>query len=79
MKKKNKQFPIQKTFDHHIYLFEFKMDKTAQEAMAQIHKNKYYEPYLLENKPITLIGANFSSEEKAVDEWISEQLIVNSE
>ncbi|MEM7532377.1 MAG: AAA family ATPase [Chloroflexota bacterium] len=64
--------------DNHIYLFEFKINKTAQEAMDQIHDKKYYEPYLLENKPITLIGANFSSTEKAVDDWISEQLAVDS-
>ncbi|MEM7535593.1 MAG: AAA family ATPase [Chloroflexota bacterium] len=61
-----------------IYLFEFKLNKTAQEALDQIHAKKYYEPYLLEGKPITLIGANFSSDEKTVDDWISEELIVDS-
>jgi len=58
--------------DDHIYLFEFKIDKTAQEAMDQIHNQKYYEKYLLDNKPITLVGANFSSEKKTVEKWIVE-------
>ena len=60
--------------DEHIYLFEFKIDKTAQDAMDQIHKQKYYEKYLLENKPITLVGANFSSEKKMVEKWLVESI-----
>jgi len=66
------------TLDEHIYLFEFKIDKTAQEAMDQIHKQKYYEKYLLENKPITLVGANFSSEKKTVEKWLVENIEANS-
>ncbi|MEM7535599.1 MAG: PD-(D/E)XK nuclease domain-containing protein, partial [Chloroflexota bacterium] len=64
--------------DNHIYLFEFKLDKTAQDALNQIHQKKYYQKYLLDKKPITLIGANFSSTEKTVDEWICEELTVDS-
>ena len=67
--------------DEHIYLFEFKIDKTAQDAMDQIHKQKYYEKYLLDKKPITVVGANFSSEKKTVEKWLVEsvQLAVDSE
>ena len=66
------------TLDDHIYLFEFKIDSTAQEALDQIHQQKYYQKYLLEQKPITLVGANFSSSERTVDAWVREELAVDS-
>ncbi|MEM7132578.1 MAG: AAA family ATPase [Chloroflexota bacterium] len=56
----------------HILLFEFKIDKNAQEAPQQIKENKYYEKYQLHNKEMTLIGANFNSQTRTVDDWISE-------
>ena len=43
------------TLDDHIYLFEFKFNKTAQEALDQIHERQYYEKYLSQPKPITLV------------------------
>ncbi|MEM7534402.1 MAG: AAA family ATPase [Chloroflexota bacterium] len=60
------------TLDDHIYIFEFKFNKTAKEALAQIHQRKYYQKYLSHAKPITLVGANFSQAAKGVDEWLSE-------
>ncbi len=56
----------------HILLFEFKLDKSAEEALQQIKKNQYYQKYRLHNKQMTLIGANFNSARRTVDEWVSE-------
>lgn len=56
----------------HILLFEFKIDQDAQTALQPIKTNQYYQKYRLHNKPITLIGANFSSASRTVDDWISE-------
>jgi len=67
------------TLDDHIYLFEFKFNKTAQEALDQIHQQQYYEKYLSQSKPITLVGANFSSTAKGLDGWKSEELTVENE
>ena len=45
----------------HIYIFEFKLNGTADEAMAQIRDKRYYEPYLDDERPITLVGVEFSA------------------
>ncbi|MEM7536460.1 MAG: PD-(D/E)XK nuclease domain-containing protein [Chloroflexota bacterium] len=66
------------TLDDHIYLFEFKFNKTAQEALDQIHERQYYEKYLSQPKPITLVGANFSTAAKGLDEWKSEHLTIEA-
>jgi hypothetical protein len=55
----------------HIYLFEFKLDGTAEEALAQIKTNRYYERYQSSAKQILLVGANFSTEKRRVDGWTS--------
>lgn len=56
----------------HILLFEFKIDKSAQATLQQIKTNQYYEKYRLRNKKMTLVGANFNSTTRAVDDWVSE-------
>ena len=53
-----------------IYIFEFKLNKSAEEALKQIYDNKYYEEYLGSNKKIILIGINFSSKERSVADYL---------
>jgi Predicted AAA-ATPase/PD-(D/E)XK nuclease superfamily len=53
-----------------IFIFEFKFNKTAQEALDQIHNKKYADKYRASNKPITGIGLNFDSTERQIDGWI---------
>lgn len=55
--------------DKYIYLFEFKLDKSAAEALQQIKTNAYYQKYHHKSKPLTLIGANFDSTKRQVTEW----------
>ena len=62
------------TLEDQIYLFEFKINKNAQEALDQIHEKKYYEKYLAQSKPITLVGASFSTAARGLDDWKSEKL-----
>jgi hypothetical protein len=57
-----------------IYIFEFKFNKTAEEAITQIKKNKYADKYRAANKTITGIGVNFSSDKKQIDGWVEENL-----
>ncbi|MEM7127891.1 MAG: ATP-binding protein [Chloroflexota bacterium] len=52
-----------------IYLFEFKLNKSAEEAMAQIKQHRYYQKYQLRGKPIICIGANFDTKTRTVDDW----------
>ena len=52
-----------------IYLFEFKLNKSAEAALNQIKETEYYQKYQLKGKPLTLIGANFDSSQRKVSEW----------
>ena len=45
-----------------VYVFEFKLDDTAQSALRQIDERGYYEKYLRAGKRLTLVGAAFDSE-----------------
>ena len=58
----------------HIFIFELKVDKSAQQALEQIKEKGYAEPYLPQQKIIFLIGINFSSVERNVNECVFEQL-----
>jgi len=58
----------------HIYIFEYKMNQSADIAIAQLKEKGYATPYLSDGKPITLIGINFSKEERNIVEWKEELL-----
>ena len=58
----------------YVYVFEFKYNGTAEEAMAQIKEKNYAQPFMASGKKIALIGANFSGETRNIDgrkiEWL---------
>ena len=58
----------------YVYVFEFKYNGTAEEAMSQIKEKNYAQPFLASGKKIALIGANFSGEKRNIDEYLSEWL-----
>ena len=49
-----------------------KLNKTAADALTQIKEKRYHEKYLASGKRITLVGINFSSESRTIDDWKSE-------
>lgn len=55
--------------DHYVYIFEFKLDGTAGEALKQIDERGYARPYLDDPRKLYRIGVNFSSETGTVDDW----------
>ena len=55
-----------------IFLFEFKLDGSADDALQQIVDTDYHRKYQLHGKPITLIGANFDSSQRRIVEWQSQ-------
>ncbi len=57
-----------------IYIFEFKLNVSAEVAMKQIVDMKYYEPYLERGKTIMLIGVNFSTKEKNIADYVFKNL-----
>ena len=52
-----------------VYIFEFKLDDSADAALQQIRDKGYAKEYQADSRTIHLIGANFSSEEGTVNEW----------
>ncbi|MCQ2315056.1 MAG: ATP-binding protein [Bacteroidales bacterium] len=59
---------IVETADY-IYIFEFKLDGTAAEALKQIDDKGYAEPYAADSRKLFKIGVGFSSEKKNIVEW----------
>ena len=57
-----------------IFLFEFKMNETAEMAIQTIKDRHYAESLRHRNKPITAIGVSFSVKTKGVAEWKQEEL-----
>ena len=53
----------------YIYLFEFKVDKSADEALQQIKEKGYDKPFVTDPRPTVLIGVNFSSETRGIEKW----------
>lgn len=53
----------------YIYIFEFKLDGTAAEAMNQIEEKGYAKEYEADNRTIYKIGAVFSSETGTIEDW----------
>lgn len=59
---------IVETSDY-IYIFEFKLDGTAAEALKQIEDKGYAEPYAADARKLFRIGVGFSSGMKNISEW----------
>lgn len=53
----------------YVYIFEFKLDGTAQEALQQIEDRGYAKAYLADQRPVYCIGASFSSKTGTIEEW----------
>ena len=53
----------------YIYIFEFKLDGTAEEALAQIESQGYARPYEADNRELFKIGTVFSSETGTISDW----------
>lgn len=53
----------------YVYIFEFKLDGSAAEALQQIEDRGYATEYAASGKPIHKIGINISSETGTVAEW----------
>ena len=53
----------------YIYLFEFKLDKSADEALAQIEEKQYALPFANDPRKLYKIGVSFSSETRRIESW----------
>ena len=53
----------------YVYIFEFKLDGSAQEALRQIEEKGYARPYATDSRKLFRIGVNFSSETGTISEF----------
>jgi hypothetical protein len=50
-------------------IFEFKLDGTADEALAQIEEKGYARPYEADSRKLFKVGIVFSSETGTINGW----------
>ena len=55
-----------------VYIFEFKLDGTADEALQQIEEKGYAREYESDGRTLYRIGAVFSSETGTIEDWKTE-------
>ena len=58
--------------DRHIWIFELKVDRSAEDALQQIEERGYARKYSYLMKPemkVHKVGISFSSSEKRITEW----------
>ena len=53
----------------YVYIFEFKLDGTADEALQQIEDKGYAREYDSDKRQVFKIGASFSSETGTIGDW----------
>ena len=58
--------------DKYVYIFEFKLNGTADEALQQIEDRGYALPYASDTRTVYKIGCSFSSETGTIEEWKTE-------
>lgn len=59
--------------DKYIYVMEFKLDGTAEEAIKQINDKQYVIPFASDKRKLYKIGVNFSKTIKGIERWIVEE------
>ena len=59
--------------DADVFVFEFKLHGTAEEALQQIHDTEYAAPFLDDPRRLTLIGAAFDPAARNLGRWLIEK------
>lgn len=54
----------------HIFVFEFKLNGSAEEALKQIDEKGYLIPYKLDGRNLVKVGVNFSKETRNIERYI---------
>ena len=56
-----------------IYIMEFKLNGTAEDALQQINDKNYALPFEMDGRKLFKIGVNFSAETRNIEKWIVEE------
>ena len=57
----------------YIYVFEFKLDGSAEAALRQIDEKGYLIPYTADERRLIKVGVSFDKEKRNLGEWLIEQ------
>ena len=57
-----------------VWVFEFKFNKSAKAALAQIREKGYADQYRGDKRPVTLVGINFRAMKRNIDEPLFAEL-----
>ena len=60
---------VVKTADY-IYVFEFKLTGTAEEALKQIDEKGYLLPYTVDGRRLVKVGVSFDAAKRNLGEWL---------
>lgn len=60
--------------DKYIYIMEFKLDGTAEEALQQINEKHYAQPFETDSRKLFKIGVNFNAHTRNIEKWIVEEM-----
>ena len=56
-----------------IYVFELKINKSAQEALKQIDEKGYMIPYTADDRKLVKCGISFSTQTRTIEDWVIEE------
>lgn len=54
----------------YIYVFEFKLNGTAEQALQQIDDKDYLIPYQADGRKVVKVGVEFSAEKRNISRWV---------
>lgn len=55
--------------NHYIYVMEFKLEGSAEEAIRQIEEKNYALPFASDSRKLYKIGVNFSNQIRGIEAW----------
>ena len=56
--------------DKYVYIMEFKLEGSAEEALKQIEERNYAAPFASDSRKVLKVGINFSAQSRNIDKWI---------
>lgn len=66
---KGRSDAIVQTSDY-IYIFEFKLNGTAEDALQQMEEKGYAVPFNMDRRQIMKVGVEFSADIRNVKRWL---------
>lgn len=56
--------------DRFVYIMEFKLEGSAEEALMQIEDKNYTAPFASDPRKVLKVGINFSATTRNIDRWL---------